>query len=183
MFPLLEHLIFQYSRMPYVDDPDKSCNIPPSDFHSAFKGSLELKVYSCDSQTRLFAAFTDHPLGYNTIRINVGPIDEETVPAEVINRLTSRCHNTLEVLETKSGPAQMWSYPPHSPPITDSGLNLSPFRCLREISLVLMVDRGLGHLPNFSTITSGVVSRVTITARLGSRAKELNKSFGGTGHD
>jgi len=39
-----------------------------------------------------------------------------------------------------------------------------------------------GHLPRFSTITSGVVSKITITARLGSRAKELYKSFSGTGY-
>ena len=66
--------------------------------------------------------------------------------------------------------------------MADPGLDLSPLRYLREISLTLMVDHGLGRLPRFSTITSGAVSKITITARLGSRAKELYKSFSGTGY-
>ena len=43
-------------------------------------------------------------------------------------------------------------------------------------------DRGLGHLPRFSTITSGAVSKTTVTARPGSQAKGLYKSFSGTGY-
>ena len=99
-----------------MDDPDEGGDILESDFHGSFKGSLEFNVYSCnhDSQVGLFAAFADCPLGYDTIRIDVGPIDEETVPADVINRLISRCSNTLELLEIKvrgdrickPGPAQ-----------------------------------------------------------------------------
>jgi len=44
-----------------------------------------------------------------------------------------------------------------------------------------MVDRGLVYLPCFPTITSGVVSKITIIARLCFRAKELYESFSGTG--
>ena len=135
----------------------------------------------------MLAAFTDQPLGYDTIRIDVGPIDEETIPAEVINRLVSHCSNTLEVLEIKlggdrickPGPAKPRSYPPHPPPMTDPGLDLSPFRYLREISLPLMVDRGLGYLTRFSTIASGAVQDHDCR-KLGSRAKELYKSCSGT---
>ena len=59
------------------------------------------------------------------------------------------------------------------------GLNLSPFKCLREISLALAVDRSMKlYLPRFSDITSGVVSKITIVAKLGSRVKELYHLFG-----
>ena len=86
-----------------MDDPDEGGDIPASDSHSALKGSPEPNIYSCDPQVELFAALTDHPLVHDTIGIDVGPIDEDTVPAEVINRLIYCCSNTLEVLEIKLG--------------------------------------------------------------------------------
>ena len=66
--------------------------------------------------------------------------------------------------------------------MTDPSLDLSPFRCLREISLALMVDSGLGHLHRASIIAFRGASKITITARLGSRAKELYEAFGVTGY-
>jgi hypothetical protein len=63
--------------------------------------------------------------------------------------------------------------------MTDIGLNLSPLKRLREVSLALAVDRGAkSYLPRFADVTSGTVSKITIVAKLGSRAEELVNLFG-----
>lgn len=61
----------------------------------------------------------------------------------------------------------------------DAGLDLSPFKCLREVSLTLAIDRSLrSNLPRFSPITSGRMSKITIVARPDSQAKEISSLFG-----
>jgi len=67
--------------------------------------------------------------------------------------------------------------------MTDAGFGLSPFRRPREISLALVIDHDLGtHLPRFSTITSGTVSKITFTVQPASRTKEFY-SLSGSGCD
>jgi len=186
-FPRLEFLSARCSRLPSAPDPDEGGAIHESDLHDAFKGTLEFDIYSWNSGAGLLAAFAACPLGYDTIRIDARAADGTASPLEAINGLTSRCSDTLEVLDIKlrfeqlckSGPAQPRPHLPHTLPMSDVGLDLSPFRCLREISLALVIGHGLGtHLPRFSTITSGTVSKITFTAKLGSRAKELYSLFG-----
>lgn len=60
----------------------------------------------------------------------------------------------------------------------DAGLDLSPFRRLREVSLNLTMDRSLrANLPRFSPITSGRMSKITIVAKPDSQAKEISSLF------
>lgn len=81
----------------------------------AFKGTLELDCYSRSFEVGLFAEFAEYPLGYDTIGIDAkAAITRRESTCEVINRLISRCSNTLEVLDInfrdeylcKSGPSQ-----------------------------------------------------------------------------
>jgi hypothetical protein len=114
-FPRLEYLLTRCARVPAVDDPDLGGNILESDLRDAFRGSLEFDIYSRDSGAVVFAAFADYPLSYDAIRIDVRAIDRGELLAEVINRLISRCSDTLGVLDIrlmnertcKSGPAQL----------------------------------------------------------------------------
>ena len=121
-FPRLEHLFFQCSRMPSADDPNGGCDIPDSDLRNAFRGSLAFDVFSCDTEAGLFTTLADYPLGYDKIRIDTRATRGGTFSADVINRLTSRCSDTLEVFDItlqderpcKYGPTQPWSHPPHT---------------------------------------------------------------------
>ena len=64
--------------------------------------------------------------------------------------------------------------------MADSDLDLSPSRRLCEISLGLVTDHNSRtNFPRFSAITSGTMSKITITAKLGSPAAELYRIFGG----
>lgn len=115
-FPRLEFLLVRYSNLPSVHSVDGlDDDIPAkSDFYNAFKGTVGFDIHSWDSGVELLTAFADCPLGYDTMRIGVGAADGKRPAKEAINRLISRCSNTLEVLDIdftderfrESGPAQ-----------------------------------------------------------------------------
>lgn len=68
--------------------------------------------------------------------------------------------------------------PAHTLPLTDVGLDLSPLKRLREVSLALAIDGSLPtHLPHFSTIASGTMSKITIVVKFGSSAKRFYRLF------
>ena len=173
-FPRLERLLVRGCRIHSAGNPNESEDISVSDSRRAFRGSLVLEIYSWQSEAGLLTTFADYPLGYDTITISVKAIDGEAFRAEVINRLISRCSGTLKVLDIKlknertrkSGPVQPQSHPPHTSPMIGLDLDLSSFRHLREISLTLIINRGLrNHLPRFSAITSGTMSKIMLSRR------------------
>lgn len=191
-FPRLKFLLVRSSKLPSVLSVDGIeelvGDIPAkSDFHDAFKGTVKSCIHSWDSETGLLAAFADCLLGYDTIRIDVKATGGKKPARKAIDRLISRCSDTLEVLDInfaderlrESGPAQHRSCLAHTLSTTDTGLNLSPFKRLREIPLSHAVYHSMKiYLPRFADITSGTVSKITIVAKLGSGAKELYSLFG-----
>ena len=190
-FPRLERLLVRGCRMPSVGNSNENEDIPESNSRRAFRGSLVLEIYSWQSEAGLLTTFANYPLEYDTITISVKAIDGEAFRAQVINRLISRCSSTLKVLDIrlinertrKSGPAQPQSHPLHTLPMIGLDLDLSSFTHLCEISLTLIINRDLrNHLPRFSTITSGTMSKITITANLATYAGSLYNLFGG-GYD
>ena len=61
---------------------------------------------------------------------------------------------------------------------TDSGLNLSPSKHLREIFLTFSVDpTSQSHFPRFSAITSGTMSRITVVLKAESHVIEFLGRF------
>ena len=118
-FPQLELLVVRCSRIPSVLSTDGIVELgddvpAKSNFQDAFKGTAEFDVHSWNPEVALFAAFADCPLGYDTIKIDVKPSEGKRPARKAINRLISRCSNTLEVLDInfaeerlrESGPAQ-----------------------------------------------------------------------------
>ena len=112
-FPQLESLVVRYCRLPSVGDFDEGGDIPESDLHDAFRGSLELDTHPWAFDGELLATLADFPLGYDTIKINVELVIGKMYPRGLIDRFISRCSNTLEVLDIefedgacKSDPAQ-----------------------------------------------------------------------------
>lgn len=192
-FPRLEFLLVRSSKLPSVLSVDGIYelvdDIPAkSDFHDAFKGTVKFDIHSWDSETGLLAAFADCPLNYDTIRIDVKAAGRKKSAGNAINRLISRCSDTLEVLDINFADERLREFSPvqnrsclaHTLPTTDTGLNLSLFKRLREISLAHVVYHRMNiYLPRFADITSGAVSKITIVAKLGSGAKELYSLFGG----
>lgn len=121
-FPRLEFLIMESPRLPSVG-AEEGDDIPAeSDIRGAFKGSIEFDIHPWEPGSGPFvAALTDCPLGYDTIKVDLGTVNGEGT-ARVLSHLVSRCSNTLEVLHVnsgseqlcKSGPAQSWSRLPHT---------------------------------------------------------------------
>ena len=98
-FPRLGCLVVRYSALRRMDDTNEGDNTPAeADPHATFKGILEFSTLPNNSEITLLEAFLDYPLGYNDIRVGVTTYPGHS-PGESINRLISRCSNTLEWLE------------------------------------------------------------------------------------
>ena len=113
-FPRLERLILRLVNVPPAGDPDENDDIPESDLRDAFRGSLTFQLFPRHSEVELFTAFADYPLNYDKIEICLLYAGGGMFQAGVINRLISRCFDTLEVFDIrlrdeqcrKSGPTQ-----------------------------------------------------------------------------